>query len=104
MSLLRSLLPLALAAALYPARAVEPLYVAKPFTAERSFTKGIEGPGCDCAGNVYAVNFHRQRTIGRVTPSGQAELYVTLPGKSIGNGIRFRRNGEMLVADYTGHN
>jgi sugar lactone lactonase YvrE len=86
------------------ATAAEPLYVARPFTAERGFTKGIEGPACDRAGNVYAVNFQRQHTIGRVTPQGQAELFVTLPRKSTGNGIRFRPNGEMLVADYTGHN
>jgi len=101
----RSLLTLAfLAVTLLPARAAEPAYVAHPFTAERGFTKGIEGPGCDRAGNVYAVNFQHEHTIGRVRPSGQAELYVTLPRKSTGNGIRFRRNGEMLVADYTGHN
>src|SRR5881275_941934 len=67
----------------------EKLFAAKPFTAEKSFTPGIEGPACDAAGNVYAVNFARQQTIGRVTPEGKAEVFVTLPGKSTGNGIVF---------------
>ncbi len=82
----------------------QPLFVASPFTAEGSFTGGIEGPAVDAAGNVYAVNFERQQTIGKVTPEGNAEVFVTLPGKSVGNGIRFDREGHMYVADYTGHN
>jgi gluconolactonase len=82
----------------------EDLFVTEPFTAEKGFTPGIEGPNCDRAGNVYAVNFARQQTIGRVTPSGKAEVFVTLPGKSTGNGIVFDRAGIMYVADYVGHN
>jgi sugar lactone lactonase YvrE len=82
----------------------ESLFVATPFTAEGSFTTGIEGPNCDAKGNVYAVNFARQQTIGRVTPDGKAEVYVELPGKSVGNGIVFDRAGMMYVADYVGHN
>lgn len=79
-------------------------FVAKPFTAEKSFTAGIEGPACDAAGNVYAVNFAEQGTIGKVTPDGKAEVFVRLPGKSVGNGIVFDRKGRMFVADYVGHN
>ncbi len=82
----------------------QPLFVATPLTAESSFTKGIEGPACDAAGNIYAVNFESQQTIGKVTPNGKAEVFVTLPGKSVGNGIRFARDGTMFVADYVGHN
>jgi len=82
----------------------EKLYVAKPFTDVKSFTPGIEGPACDRAGNVYAVNFAKQQTIGRVTPAGVAETYVTLPGKSTGNGIVFDRKGFMYIADYVEHN
>lgn len=81
----------------------EPLFVASPLTAEKSFTSGIEGPACDAAGNVYAVAFGDRRGIGRVTPEGKAELFVTLPEGSTGNGIRFDRDGTMLVADYMGH-
>src|SRR5205085_10107127 len=61
-------------------------------------------PACDKEGNVYAVNFARQQTIGKVTPAGMAEVFVTLPGKSTGNGIVFDRRGFMLVADYVQHN
>ena len=82
----------------------EDLFVAKPLTAEGSFTQGIEGPACDAEGNVYAVNFQRQQTIGRVTPEGKAEVFVQLPGESVGNGICFDRQGLMYVADYTAHN
>jgi len=39
--------------------AEESLFVARPLTAENSFTTGIEGPACDAQGNIYAVNFER---------------------------------------------
>ena len=61
--------------------ATEELFVAKPFTAPGSFTGGVEGPACDAQGNLYAVNFARQQTIGRVTPDGRASLFVELPGR-----------------------
>jgi gluconolactonase len=79
-------------------------FVAKPFTAEKSFTAGIEGPACDAKGNVYVVNFAEQQTIGKVTPEGKAEVWVKLPGKSTGNGIVFDKKGMMYVADYVEHN
>lgn len=74
------------------------------FTEDHSFTEGIEGPTTDEAGNVYAVNFARQGTVGRVTPEGTASVFLTLPEGSIGNGIRFGSAGNMYIADYTGHN
>jgi gluconolactonase len=80
-----------------------PLFTASPLTASNSFTAGIEGPACDAQGNIYAVNFARQQTIGRVTPAGHAEVFITLPGKSTGNGIRISRAGLMYVADYVEH-
>ena len=83
---------------------VETLYTATPLTATNAFTAGIEGPACDLAGNIFAVNFKAQHTLGRTTPAGVSEVFVTLPGASIGNGIRFDREGKMYVADYTGHN
>src|SRR6185436_12303318 len=82
----------------------EGLFVARPLTEANSFTKGIEGPACDARGNIYAVNFARERTIGKVTPNGKAEVFVELPGKSTGNGIVFGPDGTMYVADYVGHN
>jgi sugar lactone lactonase YvrE len=80
------------------------LFVAKPLTMEKEFTGGIEGPACDAAGNIYAVNFQKDGTIGKVTPDGKGEVFVTLPGKSVGNGIVFDRKGSMYIADYVGHN
>lgn len=90
------------------ARAASPreeLYRAAPVTAANGFTAGIEGPACDREGNVYAVNFARQGTIGRVPAAGgEGEVWLELPAGSIGNGIRFDRSGFLYVADYTGHN
>jgi len=86
------------------APADDALFVATPLTTEGQFTPGIEGPACDRQGNVYAVNFERQQTIGRVTPTGQTEIFVTLPNDSTGNGIRFDARGTMFIADYVGHN
>jgi len=80
------------------------LWVAEPFTAQESFTAGVEGPAVDAQGNVYAVSFARQDTIGKVTPEGKAEIFVDMPAGSLANGIRFDRRGMMYVADYKGHN
>jgi gluconolactonase len=80
-------------------------FVAAPLTRPGEFTRGIEGPGCDGEGNVYAVNFGKEGTIGKVNPgTGRGDVFVTLPGKSVGNGIVFDRRGRMYVADYVGHN
>jgi gluconolactonase len=81
-----------------------PLYTATVFTPVNSFTSGVEGPACDRDGNLYAVNYERQHTIGKVTPSGECTLFLDLPNGSIGNGIRFDSHGDMLIADYTNHN
>lgn len=84
--------------------AAEILFVAAPFTAEKSFTGEIEGPAVDRAGNVYAVSFGRKNTIGRVSPDGKGEVFVEMPAGSLANGIRIGRDGTLFVADYTGHN
>ena len=82
----------------------EELFVAQEFTPLNGFTSGIEGPACDAAGNLYAVNYEKQHTIGKVTPAGTASVFVELPTGSIGNGIRFNSEGFMFIADYTNHN
>ena len=82
----------------------EELFVSREFTPVNGFTSGIEGPACDAAGNLYAVNYERQHTIGKVTPDGTASVFVELPTGSIGNGIRFNSEGFMFIADYTNHN
>ncbi len=80
----------------------ESLFVAKPFVG--GFTPGIEGPCCAKNGDLFVVNFRKQQTIGRVTPDGKAEVYLTLPNTSTGNGIVFDKSGFMYIADYVGHN
>lgn len=80
-----------------------PLFHSRPFTTPHTFTDGIEGPACDSAQNVYAVNHTRPGTIGRITPDGTSECWLRLPGGSIGNGIVFGPNGELYIADYVGH-
>jgi sugar lactone lactonase YvrE len=82
----------------------EQLFISHTFTEPGGFTSGIEGPACDAEGNLYAVNYARQHTIGKVTPEGQCSVFVELPNGSIGNGIRFNSAGFMLIADYTNHN
>ncbi|MBM3992700.1 MAG: SMP-30/gluconolactonase/LRE family protein [Planctomycetes bacterium] len=92
-----------LAIVIFPPSGDEKLFVAKPFTEEKSFTPGIEGPNCDADGNIYAVNFGKEQTIGKTTPDGKTTIFVTLPGKSTGNGIVFDKKGYMYVADYVEH-
>ncbi|TWI69823.1 sugar lactone lactonase YvrE [Pseudoduganella lurida] len=79
------------------------LFVATPLTASHAFTPGIEGPAVDRAGNVLAVNFARQGTVGIVTPQGEARVLFALPGKAVPNGLRFDRDGALYIADYVGH-
>ena len=88
----------------FSSSAADPLYVSRVLTEEHGFTGGIEGPAVDGSQMIYAVNYKAQGTIGKITPEGEACLYVELPQGSIGNGIRFNRTGEMLIADYKKHN
>src|SRR5438552_8686174 len=80
------------------------LYRSSNLTAVNSFTSGAEGPAVDKDGNLYAVNYSREGTIGKITPTGDASVFIELTNGSIGNGIRFNSKGEMLIADYTNHN
>lgn len=82
----------------------EALYESTDLTAPESFTSGVEGPAVGPDGHLYAVNYRRQQTIGRVTPEGEASVFIELPDSSTGNGIRFNSAGDMFIADYVGHN
>ena len=73
------------------------------FTAEGVFTPGIEGPAVNAKGELFAVNFSKEGTIGRVDKNGLGEIFLQLPEGSIGNGIRFDPEGNMYIADYLGH-
>jgi sugar lactone lactonase YvrE len=74
------------------------------FTKEFMFTEGIEGPAVDSQGNLYAVNYKKDGTIGIVNKKGESTLFATLPDGSIGNGMRFDKGDNMYIADYTKHN
>jgi sugar lactone lactonase YvrE len=90
------------------ATAQETLFQSRRLTPKTEYTKGIEGPGVDRAGNLFVVNFGEQGTIGKV-PAGatKSEFVTNLPpgpnGRSIGNAIRFDREGRMYVADFKNH-
>ncbi len=71
---------------------------------ESVFTSGIEGPAVDRDGILYVVNYSQEGTIGSVRPDGIVSLFIKLPAGSTGNGLRFDREGNLYVADYTGHN
>jgi gluconolactonase len=80
------------------------LYKSSDLTAVNSFTSGAEGPAVDKEGNLYAVNYSKEGTVGKITPTGDSSIFIVLTNGSIGNGIRFNSRGEMLIADYTNHN
>jgi DNA-binding beta-propeller fold protein YncE len=91
------------------ATAQETLFESRQITEPGKFTSGIEGPAVDASGNLYVVNLGRAGTIGKLAPgTSQPQLFATLPGTapniSIGNGIRFDREGRMYIADYKQHN
>ena len=88
---------------LQPAFAQE-LYKAADLTAEHVFTGNCEGPAVDKSGNLYVVNFEQDGTIAIIKPGKAPELFVKLPAGSTGNGLRFDKEGDLFVADFTGHN
>src|SRR5450756_2694003 len=87
------------------ASAQEALFQSKQVTAAGEYTFGVEGPAVDAKGNLYVVNFGKPGTIGKLAPGAlRSELFAVLPEGSIGNAIRFDRQGRMFVADYKKHN
>ena len=80
------------------------LFVSIDHTEENLFTNNIEGPAFDRNGNLFVVNYLQNGTIGKVNENGSVELYVTLPDSSIANSIQFDSKGNMLLADWKGHN
>lgn len=82
----------------------ENYWIARDLTPEKSFTSGAEGPAIIGSGPLFAVNYQKDGTIGLVDSLGKAEIFITLPGGSIGNGIRFDKEWNMYIADYVNHN
>lgn len=88
-----------------PARAEQRLFESVQATPAGEYTSGIEGPAADLDGNLYVVNFGKQGAIGKLAPGSTAsEKFIDLPVGSVGNSIRFARDGKMFIADYKGHN
>ncbi|MCU0349162.1 MAG: SMP-30/gluconolactonase/LRE family protein [Saprospiraceae bacterium] len=79
-------------------------FTATDLTPDNSFSSNCEGPNVDKAGNLYVVNYQKDGTVGIVTPDGKASVFVELPVGSTANAIRFDSKGDMLLADFTGHN
>jgi signal peptidase len=81
------------------------LFESAQVTPASEYTFGIEGPAADLDGNLFVVNFGKPGTIGRLPVGGTAsEAFTALPEGSVGNAIRFDRNGTMFIADYKKHN
>ena len=88
-----------------PSAADDPLFTSKRITPSGEYTPGIEGPAVDASGNLYVVNFRQSGSIGKVAAgAAQSEFFTQLPAGSIGNGIRFDREGRMFIADFKKHN
>lgn len=102
----RHFLPLALLLSSSLAIAAGAPFVARDLIGDGAFTHNAEGPAAGPDGALYAVNLGKDGTIARIAlhadGSAKAEVFVTLPEGSTGNGIRFR-DGTMYVADFTGH-
>jgi|ERR1041385_6935333 len=67
----------------------------------------IEGPAVDADGNLYFVqrNGLKDGTIRRLKPGAkQSESFAPLSDGSLGNGIRFDKDGRMYIADFFKHN
>ncbi|MDD4819672.1 MAG: SMP-30/gluconolactonase/LRE family protein [Flavobacteriales bacterium] len=72
---------------------------------EKTFTTAMEGAAHDSFGNIYCVGLDCQYKGNVATVrGGLASLYAKLPEGSVGNGIVFDGEGNMYIADYTGHN
>jgi gluconolactonase len=80
------------------------LFKSTVFTLPNSFTSEVEGPAVNKDGILFAVNFKKQGTVGKIMPDGSGTIFIELPDSSIGNGIRFNRYGDMFIADYINHN
>jgi sugar lactone lactonase YvrE len=89
-----------------PGSTAEPaLFESHQLTPSGEYTSGIEGPAVDRDGILYVVNFRRPGTIGKLNPNAsRSKLFAVLPASSVGNGIRFDRDGRMYVADFKKHN
>lgn len=104
MKLIMSFLMILMATLSVKSQDMQRLFLVEDFTAENLFTNNIEGPCFDEEGNLYVVNFQKDGTIGKVSPDGKVELFLTLPEGSTANSIKFDSKGNMYLADFSAHN
>lgn len=108
MALLKQLFPLLLAGSSFIScsdqSASSELFNSSVIMPVNSSTEGVEGPAVDKSGTLFWVNYEHQGTIGQFGPDGKPGVFIELSDGSIGNGIRFDSQGNMLIADYTNHN
>jgi gluconolactonase len=75
----------------------------EPATATNSFTSGVEGPVCDAAGNLYACNFQRSGTIGKLTPDGNISVFAIVRAGGRASGLQIDGHGYLIATDYVNH-
>jgi len=75
----------------------------EPFTPVNSFTTGVEGPAVDASGNVFACNYERNGTIGKINREGQATVYAEMPAGGRSAGLHFSRSGFLVALDHINH-
>lgn len=75
----------------------------EPYTAINSFTSGVEGPAVDASGSVYACNYERSGTIGKVSAGGKAAVFAEIPAGGRSAGLQFDRTGALIALDYVNH-
>ena len=65
--------------------------------------QGDRRAGGRCGGQYLRGQFRAQANHRQGHPGWQGEVFLTLPGASIANGIRFGSRGQMYLADYIEH-
>jgi len=90
-------------AVFYKKQTSQKLFQSSFFTPAKSFVSP-EGPAVNRAGILYVVNYLHKGTIGKIIPNGESKIFIELPDKSVGNGIRFSSSDDMFIADYIHHN
>ena len=58
---------------------------------------------CDAAGNLYACNFQRSGTIGKLTPDGNISVFATVPAGGRASGLQIDGHGYLIATDYVNH-
>lgn len=77
-----------------------PLQITREFVVDGiSFA---EGPAFDSKKNLFFVNYERNGTIGRLSPDGNVNVWVTLPSPSMAFGLKSDVHDNILAADMNG--